>query len=450
MGALIVALATGRRDPPPSTPLRMLPITVDGLDLATDKTPVLSPDGQRIVYSANGSLWLREMSRVDAQPLSDTDGAAGLFWSPDSTRIGFIRRGRLWTMPVGGQATSIAVLPGSACGEPGGLWRTDGRILYSLSCNIHPLFQVSDAGGDLTTALTAQKPEERDFHQMTSLPNGTVILTLDRANAGIDTLVAWDGTTRKTILQLPNERLAFPVYSPTGHLLYQRTTTNPGVWAVPFSADRLEVTGDPFLVAPNMGAPSMAADGTLLVAPLTATGTNQLAWIDRSGRIEARIDEEHPLIEQPSLSPDGRRVAFQVDGGVGGRNIWIRDLADGTRTQITTGPELKWRPFWSPDGKYVYYDVEQPGRGARMERQSSAGGGKPETMVDGGRSGIDLCRRPMARRTRHVTRKPRTSCSRSGSMAIEHRRCCSTHRDGPTIPPFLRTSATLRTPLSTR
>ncbi len=273
------------------------------------------------------------------------------------------------------------------CGEPGGLWRTDGRILYSLSCNIYPLFQVSDAGGDLVTALTAQKPEERDFHQMTSLPNGTVILTLDRANAGIDTLVAWDGTTRKTILQLPNERLAFPVYSPTGHLLYQRTTTNAGVWAVPFSADRLEVTGDPFLVAPNMGAPSMATDGTLLVAPLTATGTNQLAWIDRSGRIEARIDEEHPLIEQPSLSPDGRRVAFQVSGGVGGRNIWIRDLADGTRTQITTGPELKWRPFWSPDGKYVYYDVEQPGRGARMERQPSAGGGKPETMVDGGRSG---------------------------------------------------------------
>ena len=427
----------------------MLPITVDGLDLATDKTPVLSPDGQRIVYSANGSLWLRELSRVDAQPLPDTDGAAGLFWSPDSTRIGFIRRGRLWTMPIGGQATSIAVLPGTPCGEPGGLWRTDGRILYSLSCNIHPLFQVSDAGGDLTTALTAQKPEERDFHQMTSLPNGTVILTLDRANTGIDTLVAWDGTNRKTILQLPNERLAFPVYSPSGHLLYQRTTTNAGVWAVPFSADRLEVTGDPFLVAPNMGAPSMAADGTLLVAPLTATGTNQLAWIDRSGRIEARIDEEHPLIEQPSLSPDGRRVAFQVSGGVGGRNIWIRDLADGTRTQITTGPELKWRPFWSPDGKDIYYDVEQPGRGARMERQPSAGGGKPETIVDGGRWGsISADGRWLAYASRysetaHKLFTIRLDGDRTPSLLLDT-------RDDPTIPPYLRTSATLRTPSSTR
>jgi hypothetical protein len=387
MGALIMTLATGRRDPPAPAVVRMLPITVDGLDLTTDKTPVLSPDGQRIVYSANGSLWLRELSRVEAKPLRETDGAAGLFWSPDSTRIGFIRRGRLWTMPVDGQATSIAVLPGAPCAEPGGLWRTDGRILYTLSCNVHPLFQVSDAGGDMVTALTAQKPEERDFHQMTSLPNGTVILILDRANGGMDTIVAWDGATRKTILHLPNERLAFPVYSPSGHLLYQRTTTNAGVWAVPFSADRLEVTGEPFLVVPNMGAPSIAADGTLLVAPLTATGTNQLAWIDRSGRIEARIDEEHPLIEQPSLSPDGRRVAFQVASGGGGRNIWIRDLADGTRTQITTGNELKWRPFWSPDGKYVYYDVEQPGRGARMERQPSAGGGRPETLVDGGRTG---------------------------------------------------------------
>ena len=388
LGALIVALATGRRDPPPPAAMRMLPITVDGLDLTPDKTPTISPDGQRIVYSANGSLWVRELSRVDARPLADTDGAAGLFWSPDSTRLGFIRRGRLWTMTVGGQATSIAVLPGTPCGEPGGLWRTDGRILYSLSCNVFPVFQVSEAGGDLSPALTAERPAERDFHHMVSLPNGTVILTLDRANAGVDTLVAWDGTTRKTILQLANERLSSPVYSPTGHLLYQRTTTNAGVWAVPFSADRLEVTGDPFLVASNMAAPSMASDGTLVVVPLTATGTNQLAWIDRSGRIETRIDEEHPQIEQPSLSPDGRRVAFQGGSGAApGRNIWIRDLADGTRTQLTRGPELKWRPFWSPDGKYVYYDVEQPGRGARMERQPSAGGGTPETIVDGGRSG---------------------------------------------------------------
>jgi Tol biopolymer transport system component len=31
----------------------------------------------------------------------------------------------------------------------------------------------------------------------------------------------------------------------------------------------------------------------------------------------------------------------------------------------------------------VYYAVEQPGRGNRLERQPSAGGGKPETIVDG-------------------------------------------------------------------
>ena len=114
IGALVVALVvlvSGRRAPRHLAALRMLPITVDGLDLTLDKTPVISPDGRRIVYSANGSLWLRDLSRVDAQALPDTEGAAGIFWSPDSTRIGFIRGGRLWAVPTGGRATSIAVLP---------------------------------------------------------------------------------------------------------------------------------------------------------------------------------------------------------------------------------------------------------------------------------------------------------------------------------------------------
>jgi len=380
-GALVAAMAGGRTVPAPAGPLRMIPLTVEGLDVTPDKAPVIAPDGRRIVYSARGSLWIRELDRMDAQQVPETDGASGMFWSPDSSRIGFIRAGRLWTMPLGGRAASVAVLPGTPCGEPGGLWRENGRILLSLSCNVFPLFGVSDTGGDLVSALTVNKPAERDFHQMAALPNEAIVLTLDRADAGVDTFVTWDGHARKTVLQLPRERLSSPVYSPTGHLLYQRTTTNPGVWAVPFSSTRLEVTGDPFLVVSGMAAPSMARDGTLLVVPLAATGNNQLAWVDRSGQISTRIDEERPGIEQPRLSPDGRRVVFADDT----RNIWVRSLTDGTRTQITTGATLKWFPIWSPDGAYVYYSVEQPGRGNRLERQSSVGGGKPETIVDGAR-----------------------------------------------------------------
>jgi hypothetical protein len=382
-GALVAAIALEQRGLAPAALLRMLPLTVEGLDVGVDKAPAISPDAQRIVYAAQGSLWIRELDRLDAQRVPETDGASGMFWSPDGRRIGFMRAGRLWTMTLGGKAASVAVLPGTPCGEPGGLWGTNGRILLSLSCNVFPLFGVPDTGGDLVSALTVNKPAERDFHQIAALPDGAIVLTLDRADAGVDTLVAWDGRTRKTLLQLPGERLSSPVYSPTGHLIYQRTTANPGIWAVPFSATRLEVTGPPFLVVPGMAAPSIARDGTLLVVPLAATGNNQLAWVDRSGRIDARVDEEHASLEQPRLSPDGRRVVFSGDG----RNIWVRTLTDGTRTQITSGPTLKWFPFWSPDGAYVYYSVEQPGRGNRLERQSSAGGGKPETIIEGVREG---------------------------------------------------------------
>ena len=117
-----------------------------------------------------------ELSRIDAQPLPDTEGAGGFFWSPDSTRIAFIRGNRLFTMPIDGKATSIAVLPGTSCGEPGGLWRSDGRILHSISCSGSPVFQVADVGGDLVPAFTMEAPAERDFHQMALLPSGAVLL----------------------------------------------------------------------------------------------------------------------------------------------------------------------------------------------------------------------------------------------------------------------------------
>jgi hypothetical protein len=65
------------------------------------------------------------------------------------------------------------------------------------------------------------------------------------------------------LLHLENQFITNPVYSPTGHILYHREPENPGLWALPFSAAKLEVTGQPFLVVPNADFPSVAADSTL-------------------------------------------------------------------------------------------------------------------------------------------------------------------------------------------
>ncbi|MBK9250270.1 MAG: PD40 domain-containing protein [Ignavibacteria bacterium] len=52
--------------------------------------------------------------------------------------------------------------------------------------------------------------------------------------------------------------------------------------------------------------------------------------------------------KHPAASPDGKRVAFSMNG-----HIWVINI-DGTGLrQVTTGTKLETSPCWSPDGKYI-------------------------------------------------------------------------------------------------
>ena len=57
---------------------------------------------------------------------------------------------------------------------------------------------------------------------------------------------------------------------------------------------------------------------------------------------------------QPSLSPDGRSVAFVADHG-GQPDIWVGLVSGGSLARITNDPHLKYRPRWSPDGSKIAY-----------------------------------------------------------------------------------------------
>ncbi len=57
---------------------------------------------------------------------------------------------------------------------------------------------------------------------------------------------------------------------------------------------------------------------------------------------------------QPSLSPDGRSVAFVSDRG-GRFDIWIGLVTGGSIVRITNDGNLKARPQWSPDGTKMAY-----------------------------------------------------------------------------------------------
>ncbi len=62
----------------------------------------------------------------------------------------------------------------------------------------------------------------------------------------------------------------------------------------------------------------------------------------------------------PSLSPDGRRLAFRSDI-TGQRQLWVVDAAGGWPQQLTFGPEGITGHEWSPRGDWIFYSSDRGG-----------------------------------------------------------------------------------------
>ena len=155
-------------------------------------------------------------------------------------------------------------------------------------------------------------------------------------------------------------------YVSSGHLIYARAGS---LLAVPFDLDRLEVTGSPTTVAsdvvtePTSGFANFAVsrDGSLLYATGAPTTNNAaLMWVDRQGRGEAIGDSRRPFSEL-QLSPDGNRVAVEIDAA--NYDIWVYDLARNGMTRLTSGWDNA-LPAWSPDGMHVTFQSSRGTPGA--------------------------------------------------------------------------------------
>jgi Tol biopolymer transport system component len=65
----------------------------------------------------------------------------------------------------------------------------------------------------------------------------------------------------------------------------------------------------------------------------TAAGTQQLSWYDRSGKRANGDITPLGTYSSPSLSPDGKRLAYGVvEAGNG--NLWIQDLEKKLKTVL--------------------------------------------------------------------------------------------------------------------
>jgi serine/threonine-protein kinase len=367
-------------------PVRKVDLALPDLEARPGRMPMLSPDGSRVAYVAAGRLKVRHLDRFESQDLADADAVAYLCWSPDGTQLAYVRQGRAWRVSAdGGKPTEVGVVPEDLVGTGGSAWTTDGRVVLAGSDTVG-LWELPAAGGAGREILTLDRKAEADLHEVAALPeNRGLVFTVHRESRA-DTIGILAGGTRRVLLQMAGEGFRMPVYSPTGHLLYERETTNPGIWALPFSLDRLEPTGAPFLVMPGGSAPSVARDGTLSFVrpedkPIEVVRVTRAGVTERLAELpgtSARMLV--PVFAGPSfrvgagvsLSPDGGQAALTL--GSAPTRLLVYDLGRGSLSELASGV-FPFRAVWMPRGDRLVYASSRGARAwnVRSRRADAAG-----------------------------------------------------------------------------
>ena len=171
------------------------------------------------------------------------------FWSPDGRSVAFVAGGSP-------QESADRRRPGEdhLRAEAGRL--PVSRLRHgvprdrssSLSGPALGLFEVSSEGGELRPLL---KPDPAkgffDFHWPSFLPDGRIAPSRRPSRDGITSFIWRSSTGGRSGGSCRSRRLRveFPVYSKSGHILFNRLEGIASLYAVPFDASKLTVTGEP-------------------------------------------------------------------------------------------------------------------------------------------------------------------------------------------------------------
>jgi Tol biopolymer transport system component/tRNA A-37 threonylcarbamoyl transferase component Bud32 len=337
----------------------------------------LSPDGTTAAFVASflgrSGLWLRTLDGTAVRPLLGTEGAYSPFWSPDSKSIAFFAEGKLLRVDLAGGA------PATVCFAPsgrGGAWTDDGRILFATLASA--LWQVPASGGTPLPFTKFDRANGDAAHYWPQVLPGGGFLYLAQSSkpesSGVYAASLADPNKRVRLITTDTNA----IYA-SGYLLWVRGST---LLAQPFDAKKLKLSGEPRPVADPVG--KSAITGRMNVAVSTngfllysTVGSNQLTWLDRSGKPLGTLAEPNDYVIF-RISPNGQRVAAAI-GNPTRADLWLIDVQRNVASRFTFTRTAHSDPVWSPDGRTIVYRA----RGS-IYRKDSSGAGEEQRVTESG------------------------------------------------------------------
>lgn len=361
---------------------------------------VISPDGSKLAFVATGAdgiarLWIRRLDVLTAKTLDGTDGIYGYpFWSADSRFLAFSAQGRLKKIAAaGGPADTIC----ETSTVWGGAWNRHDQIIFGTTAGT---LQVPASGGSPSvitdggfSVTPSFLPDGHHFVYLRTATNGSRAFGLYLAS--IDTKP--QGQPTKPLL--PD--YTFVAYAPSsnsnlGYLVFVRGAMAVGavgtLMAQPFDGHSLKLVGDAIPIAEQISNTSLSVSATDVLAyasgeqelPASLVIGNirgKLAWVDRQGKIIEMFGDTE-LYRTLSLSPDGKRVAFEAPTTTNfdNRNIWLYEFARGVKTRFTFDQDWDVNPVWSPDGSQIAFASNRNGGAYNLYRKLSNLAGEDQLL----------------------------------------------------------------------
>ena len=141
---------------------------------------------------------------------------------------------------------------------------------------------------------------------------------------------------------------------------------------------------------------------SLILVALAACGLLAIpAGAQETGKAAKTMASPTPTIDQslewkaafsPTISPDGKRVVYEVqkanwEENAFERNLWIADVASGESHTLTSAKKSSTNAAWSPDAKWIAFLSDRPGQikdtpeGKKQLYVISADGGEAQQLT---------------------------------------------------------------------
>jgi serine/threonine protein kinase len=386
--AIVAWFGLRSREPVPTLRSYLPPPADTGFDFTGDSSgpPAITSDGTAIAFCARNakepaSLWVQSLGELTARKLESTEGSSFPFWSADRKFIGFFADGHMKKIPAaGGAVTTLAEAPNPR----GASWSQDNVIIYEPDYR-ETLWRISAAGGT-PVPLTKFEGGKHTTHRWPMfLPDGKHFLFFATNHSGDSEQGVYFGSLADGSYKRVLDADSGAQYA-SGYLLYHFQSE---LLAQKFDPANGVISGEPMPVVNFVGYDAgtwhttfaVSQNGLLIYEPGSKMTGNDLFWLDRTGKVVGKVAERAAYKGAGELSPDGKRLAVAM--GDPQADIWVLDLARGSRTRLTFGGATHFSPSWSSDGQRVVYEKQSGATvmaGTSLSSRLASGGGQEEVL----------------------------------------------------------------------